>query len=470
MLSLIVDSRLRLPLGQLSPELLEKIKKEFTFKISSFGKKTNDDGMIEANWKSNKIKGWRETRNKKELIIPRGATSVVVDLLKSFEVEHQIINKTRIITPVDFEFHGELRQTQIKPVEAILGKRFSTISAPTATGKTTLALYTVAQRKVPTLIVVHTKKLLKQWIERSETFLGINPDEIGIIGDGKMSIGNRLTVAMVQTLHKCAKQVYPYIGYLIIDECHHLPCNLMTKAVSVFDCGYMLGLSATHKRRDGLTPMIYWYLGECVFDVKLKDLVKEGSVVMVDPIIRMTDFMHSSEINDASWERSKLMDELIVDEKRNLQIVNDVIYEAQKGQCVVLSDRKIHCEILSKMINEHGVKSEFIHSDVKEKESDRIINDLKEGRLKVVVVTGALLGEGFDEKNLNALFLAMPIRFRGRVIQYLGRVSRSVESNPDKKAVVYDYVDRNVNVLAEAASDRMRTYNKLKRDSKKGKK
>ncbi len=102
----------------------------------------------------------------------------------------------------------------------------------------------IAARRQPALVIVHTKELLNQWIDRIETFLGIPRSEIGVIGAGKKTIGERITVGIVNSVYSSAGEIREHIGHLIVDECHRTPSRTFTEAVSAFDCRYMLGLSA----------------------------------------------------------------------------------------------------------------------------------------------------------------------------------------------------------------------------------
>jgi superfamily II DNA or RNA helicase len=82
----------------------------------------------------------------------------------------------------------------------------------------------------------------------------------------------------------------------------------------------------------------------------------------------------------------------------------------------------------------------------------------------VLVATGQLIGEGFDCPRLSTLFLATPVRFSGRIIQYLGRVLRPSEGV--ERAKVYDYVDKQVAPLKAAALARQKIYSKMQRSGK----
>ena len=152
------------------------------------------------------------------LIAPRGFTRQLIGMARKHDVPYQIEDNRRTLPEVNFTFHGKLKPFQEQAVNDILSRDFGTLSAATGSGKTIMALYIIAERKQPALIVVHTKELLNQWIDRIETFLGIPKDETGIIGAGRKTIGKQITVATVQSLYKCADQISQHIGYLLIDE------------------------------------------------------------------------------------------------------------------------------------------------------------------------------------------------------------------------------------------------------------
>ncbi len=336
-------------------------------------------------------------------------------------------------------------------------KDFGTLSAPTGSGKTIMALYIIAQRKQPALIVVHTKELLNQWCDRIETFLGIPKAEIGIIGAGKKIIGDNITVALVQTLYKCTCDVLQHIGHLVVDECHRVPSRTFTEAVTAFDSKYMLGLSATPWRRDKLSKLIFWHLGDVHFEIDKEDLQETGDILKAEVVTRETDFIP---YNDATFEYSKMLSELTKSELRNNLICGDVVAAARNGSgiCLVLSDRRDHCKALHDILqNNFDQSSTVLTGDVPAKERQDIVDRLNSGKVKVLVATGQLIGEGFDCKQLSTLFLATPISFDGRVLQYLGRVLRPTPGKD--KATIFDYVDVNVPVLVSSAKAREKVYN-----------
>ena len=392
------------------------------------------------------------------LIVPRGFTGQLLAMARKQKINYRINDQRRSLPEVDFTFCGKLKKFQKKAVSEMLKKYFGTLSAATGSGKTVMALAIIAERKQPALIVVHTKELLNQWIDRIISFLGIPKDQIGVIGAGKKIIGERVTVSTVQSLYKCADKVSPYIGHLIIDESHRTPSRTFTEAVTNFDCKFMLGLSATPWRRDGLSKLIYWHIGDIAHEVDKADLIENGDILKAEIVTRETDF---NTILDPSTEYSKMISELTEDKERNRLIASDIAHEAKNGSsgiCLVLSDRKAHCKAIQSALNRgFDITSEVLTGDIPVKERQYIVDRLNDGEIKVLIATGHLIGEGFDCKGLSTLFLATPIRFDGRVLQYLGRVLRPAPGKD--KATVFDYVDVNVPVLVSSAKARQKIYN-----------
>lgn len=378
------------------------------------------------------------------IIHPRGFSRQLLKICKRLHVNYKILDNRRTLPEVGFNFQGTLKPFQEQAVEVISKREFGVLSAPTGSGKSPMALWLIAQRKQPALVVVHTKELLFQWQSRACQFLDIDKDEIGLIGDGQKTFGNRLTIGIVNSIYKLKMELVPRIGFLIVDECPHVSSRTLSEAVSAFDSRYMLGLSATPYRRDGLTKLIYWFLGDLVHKIDKPDLVQTGDLVPAKIVVRNTDF---EPFFDPSAEYSKMLSELTGDPGRNQLIVSDVAKESRNGSgiCLILSDRKCHCQVLQDMLRNRGIECELLTGDLANGERKRVVNGLNIGEIKVVVATGQLIGEGFDCKALSTLFLATPIRFKGRLIQYLGRVLRPAKGKD--RAVVYDYLDKNVGVL-----------------------
>jgi superfamily II DNA or RNA helicase len=390
------------------------------------------------------------------LILPRGYMGQLIRRCKREGIEYQLHDHRRCLSPLDFTFSGELKPFQKAAVEALESKHFGTLSAPTGSGKTIMAMAMIAGRRQPTLIIVHTQDLADQWINRIQTFLNIPEADMGRIGAGKKTLGTHITVALVQSLYKCAEEIAPRIGFLIVDECHRCPSRTFTEAVSLFDTKYMLGLSATPWRRDNLSKLIFWHLGDIQYSIDKHELVDSGDILSAQIIERPTEFKAH---HDPAKAYSKMLAELTADDLRNRLIASDVAIEAEKadGICLVLSDRKQHCETLRAILAfRHKIAAEVLTGDLDAGKRALVLKELAEGNIKVLIATGQLLGEGFDCPNLSSLFLTTPIRFSGRVLQYIGRVLRPA---PGKhQARIFDYVDVHVGVLKSAADARQKVY------------
>ena len=390
------------------------------------------------------------------LVIPRGFIRQLITTCRRLDIDYTVEDRRRSLPPVDFTFNGQLRPFQQRAVQHMLRKEFGTLNSPTGSGKTVMALYILAQRKQPALIVVHTADLARQWSERIETFLNIPVKEIGRIGGGKKKIGEKITVALVQSLYKCAEAVAPQVGHLIVDECHRTPSRTFTDAVTEFDARYMLGLSATPWRRDNLSKLIFWHLGDVHHQVEKNDLIRTGQVLPADIIFRETEF---KPYYDPVQEYSKMLSELTLDDNRNRLIAADIAAEAAShpGICLVLTDRKKHCESLGALLRYgFSLPVDILTGDLNAGQRQSVVDRLQEGRIKVLIATGQLIGEGFDCRELTTLFMATPVRFSGRIIQYLGRILRPAPGK--KRARVFDYVDVNVEPLLKAAGARKKVY------------
>ena len=427
------------------------------------------DGLTMTNpkWINNKRMGRRNYNVPRELffykegqkgslIVPRGLFSDIVTYCEKNKFHYTINHHTRKVpAPIPFELQAALHSFQREAREKILAKNFGTLCAPTGSGKTVIALSTIPNRNQNTIVIVHTSELADQWALRAEQFLGVK--RVGKIGGGKLTV-EPLTIAMVQTLYKHAASLRDDFGYVIVDECHRCPSRLFTEAVTAFDSEYMLGLSATPYRSDGLSDLVGWYLGGQVHNIELSDLTESGDVLPLEVRVRDTDF--DIDLDPVS-DYSKVLSELTLDDDRNRLIISDVIERSEKGEvCLILTDRKHHCELLRWMLEINGHKSCVLTGSVKKSEREKIVKKLNQGDVKILIATGQLIGEGFDCPKLESLFLATPLKFSGRVIQYIGRVRRP--GNGRTKAFIYDYADWKVGVLGRSARTRMKIYNENK--------
>ncbi len=417
--------------------------------------------MGRTNYKVSRHLKFYSTRTNGGLILPRGYGGRLARICAEHGESVHYEDDRRSLPEVDFTFTGELRPYQHAACQAMLRKRFGTLCAPTGAGKTVCGLSLIAQRRQPALIVVHTRDLAMQWVERIEQFLDIPARKVGMIGSGKSIVGEAVTVATVQSVYSRAKDLKKRVGHIIVDECHRAPSRTFTAAVTAFDCAFSLGLSATPYRRDGLTQLIFWHLGEMHARIDGEDLMDSGAILRPEICIRPTSFLCD---RDPTEEYGLIIADLTEDVDRNCLIVDEVAGEVASGRGVslVLSDRKSHCRMLQASLEErHGISGAILTGDTPLPERKRLVDQIQSGRVDVVFATGQLIGEGFDASNLTSLFLATPIKFSGRLIQYLGRVLRPAQGKAQPK--VYDFVDEKVGVLDAAARARAAVYAEIGR-------
>ena len=389
----------------------------------------------------------------------RGYTGHLISFFHQNSLKYELIDQRRSLPEIDISFHGNLREYQTKAVAQTLKKHFGILVAPCGSGKTVMALRVLAKRKQPTLIIVHRKELLRQWIAQIDQYLKIPRNEIGLIGDNREKI-RPITVGMVQTLAKRSlSEISTYFGQVIIDECHHTPATTFTQVVSSFDSYYQLGLSATPYRRDKLNKLLYYVVGNVTATVTDEDLQVSGTQIKPKIIVRETFFDYCYQ-EDSDYQ--PMISTLVADSNRNRMIVKDVVHEAQdkNNYSLVLTERKEHCKILSHLLKESGVACAILTGDLPKKQRKKIIEDLETGHLSVALATGQLAGEGLDIPRLNRLFVTTPIRWKGKIKQYVGRILRTAPGKNDAK--IYDYVDSSIGVLASAYRSRCyQVYNHL---------
>lgn len=401
------------------------------------------------------VTAYEKTR-RGDLILPRGFVRQLLLMCRARGAAYEIDDRRRVVPEADLSFAGALKPFQEEAAARMLKREFGVLSAPTGSGKTVIALYMIAARRQPAVIVVHNRELAFQWVERIRTFLGLPDEAVGLIGAGRRDLGRPVTVALIQSLCKCVREVAPLTGYLVVDECHRTPSRTFTEAVSAFDARFMLGLTATPWRRDRLSRLIFWYLGDVHHAIETAALVAGGHILSADVVVRETAF---SPYHDPVREYSKMLSELTADDARNRLIAADVAAEAESGRgvCLVLSDRKKHCETLQSLLwYGHKTASVLLTGDVSPRERKEALEKIGAGGVRVLVATGQLIGEGFDCPDLTTLFIATPVRFSGRLLQYLGRVLRPAPGKT--RARVYDYVDVAVGPLVAAAHARRRVY------------
>ena len=377
------------------------------------------------------------------LFLPRGAGEWIHGQALQYG-ECEVVDETLALPEIDLQFSGSLRPYQLQAVQGILARRSGVVEAGTGSGKTVMGLALIATRKQPTLILVHTKELLYQWRNRIKTVLGI---EAGLIGDCHFDIQS-VTVGIVNTAKIHLNALTSRFGHLIVDECHRVPANLFSDVVTAFSSKYMLGLSATPFRRDGLDKLIDWYLGIHRVVVETATLHEVGAILRPEIVTRETGFRY---FYDDDYQA--MVSALIQDDHRNAQVVGDINQQAKAGGLsLVVSDRVEHLTVLAGMTRaEHRI----LTGNVSAKKRREIVDEISTGNVRVLFSTLSLIGEGFDCPSMDSLFITTPIKHSGRLKQVVGRVLRPAEG---KLPMVFDYVDSHVGLLAHQARGRQQVY------------
>ncbi len=362
---------------------------------------------------------------------------------------------------IHLKFNGNLRSEQ-EPIiklykKACEEKGGGLISLKCGGGKTVLALYIIAILQKKTIVVVHKDFLMTQWRDRIKQFL---PEaKIGKIQQSTIDIENKdIVLAMVQSLSQKEydSNVFSSFGLAIFDECHHLGAEVFSKSMSKVASKYMLGLSATPDRKDGLRKVFEWFIGPMVYSSKKekqKDYIETRLYEYYDedPIYSKIELLYNKKpcmprmINNIS-------DHL----PRNLFINNILRCEYEKGRKIlVLGDRREYLNRTQKWCNEN------ISKDV----AGQYVGGMKPSELRdsqekdIILGTFSMASEGMDIPKLNTIILASP---KSDVVQSVGRILREKADVRKFHPLVIDFKDthRNLAVFNRQCEKRLKFYKK----------
>ncbi len=391
------------------------------------------------------------------IALPRACQIELERLLGEYGIALHVVDKREAGETLPFRFQGELTPVQRQAAHALAAHDIGVFVAPPGVGKTVVGTYLIAQRCCSTLIIVHRQPLLDQWLAQLCFFLGVQPKEIGQIGAGKRTRNGRLDVAMIQSLVRRGRvdDTVAEYGQVIVDECHHVPAVSFERVLAEVKARYVVGLTATPQRRDGHHPITEMQLGPVRFTVHAK------SQAALSPfghklIVRQTGFKTAG----TPTRIQDLYAALATDEARNGLILEDVIRALQQGRSpILLTERKDHLHYfaarLAKFASHVVVLQGGMGARTRRSLMERIAS-IGASEKRLVLATGRYIGEGFDDARLDTLFLALPVSWKGTLIQYAGRLHRL---HPDKTEVrIFDYVDRDVPMLRRMFEKRLRTY------------
>lgn len=398
-----------------------------------------------------------------EMSIPRGRLDDCIKIANDVGATVNIFDERAKHKRLKIKFTGELRPDQKKAMKEM--SRFDTgvLVAPPGVGKTVMGCHLITKRKTPTLILVHRKPLMEQWIERIKEFLDIDPKEVGSFGGSRKKPKGKVDVAMIQTLSKLedSDELLNSYGQIIVDECHHIPAVSFEAVLKKIPAKYFIGLTATPYRKDGHESIIHMQLGPTRYEMEdfgAKDLNK---LIFV----RETNLQFPIHL-EKRLEIHEIWSEIVNNQERTIQITTDIEAELKQNRYpLIISERKDHISHLSHSLKSKKLKAkEFIlvgEMGKKQKKEilDNIDNCIKDKSPFYILSTGSFIGEGFDLPILDTLFITMPISFKGRMIQYAGRIHRPFENK--KEVRIYDYLDANNGLTINMFKKRVPVYKKM---------
>lgn len=394
--------------------------------------------------------------------LPRGCLEDALALFRQHGIGAEIADERFPGRPIEASFRGELRQSQKEAATALLGHDTGILCAGTAFGKTVVAAWLIAARKVNTLVLVHRRHLLDQWKERLGQFLSLADGAVGEVGGGKVRPTGVVDVALIQSL--CRKgEVMDLVGeygQVIVDECHHVSAFTFERVLRRAKARYVVGLTATPTRRDGHHPIVIMQCGPIRFRIRPREQARSRPFEHV-VIPRKTEFRMPPELSEATIQDIYAI--LAADPGRNELILSDLLEAVRDGRSpLVLTERTEHVEYLAGRLG-GVVRNVFIlrgGMGVRQRrEVAERLASVPDGEERVLVATGRYIGEGFDDARLDTLFLAMPVSWRGVLEQYAGRLHRLHEGK--QVVMIYDYVDAHVPVLVRMYLKRLKGYRSI---------
>ena len=398
------------------------------------------------------------------IALPRGCLEAMRELFGELDIGLELRDERNPGHRLDTAFLGELTSGQRRASDALLEHETGVLAAATGFGKTVVAASMIAARGANTLVLVHRRQLMDQWIAQLGAFLDLPASDIGRIGGGKRKPGGVVDVATIQSLyrnHEVDDAVANY-GHLVVDECHHLSADTFEKVARRAKAKYMLGLSATITRKDGHHPIVFMQCGPVRFRASAKAQARRRGFRQ-RAILRPTRFRLPGGIESERSPIQRIYAALAEDEKRNALIFDDVLRALEsKRSPLVLTERKDHARRLAGRFERFARNVILLVGGMSVRQRQEIMERLAkipDTEERVLVATGRYVGEGFDDARLDTLFLAMPVSWKGTLAQYVGRLHRL---HPGKREVlVYDYLDEAVPTLDRMGHKRIKGYESL---------
>lgn len=389
--------------------------------------------------------------------LPRGFLGQLTDFLDKEHIAYEVVRRYPRFEPCAYDSSITLTPEQERMTQAALDAGQGVIVAPPGSGKTIMGLELIARLQKPALILTHRKQLFDQWVEQVQQYLAIPKKQLGRYSSAYKKPGQQITVGLLQSFAR-AKDLSEFVdefGVIVVDECHHIPAKTFREVVSQLNAEHIYGLTATPKRKHNDERLIYLYIGDIVATMGAKPAAASGQEAPGFGLaVRETSLRLPF---DWKTDQFELLAKVICyDTARNEQIVQDILAQVKlRGHTLVLSERKEHLKILDLYLRDHCNTLTFSGDDSAAKRAIKL-QQIKDGDYDVLLATGQIFGEGMHVPNIEALVLAFPFAFEGKLAQYVGRLFHSASPRQ-----LIDYHDVRVTILEKQYKQRRRYYKKI---------
>jgi superfamily II DNA or RNA helicase len=382
-----------------------------------------------------------------DVILPRGFASHLLTELDGFGVGISWQDRRTRASDFSIDHHIPLRDYQIKIYDAVIEDEQGIVQAPTGSGKTVAALAIIGSLDGHSVVIVNTKEIAQQWIDRCMTWLG-EDFPVGMVGDGEFWLppdwaNQSLTIAINATLNSRFDQLkedgfFERFVLACMDECHHANAETYKKVFSAFTSQWRFGMSATpEKTGDERIP--YIVLGPEIIEITEEDVEDQ----VIKPTVKVIETEFECSFKNRRYDQ--VIAKLVRDEWRNALIAREITSNHQANANLLLSKQMKHFELLWDALVDDGYPEDQIFTIIG--------SDSRAQRKKIVerseeancVILSTLADEALDAPRLDRLHLAFPTSNPDLVRQQVGRIRRR---HPEKKdAMVMDYRDRLVSVF-----------------------